>query len=226
MHTRYSNSIDSGSYLGLAESSIFCNSPLALNKFFSNEVSDADYSCPVSDLPFEYPNWKDKWYSPICRPWYQLQKDNPRQTTLGDLYQFANSDIQGITPCAPINRMAADVEEDEDTFVGAICLDMAPSGDINEFYPFVSVEQATYLLFNPDEAFESIQRVHESSLAGLIEQVIGGKVQQALNYDTFKINSLDAWSKRARIYDNKHITWGRLDITLSSSTDPNLVSHD
>ena len=36
------------------------------------------------------------------------------------------------------------------------------------------------------------------------------------NFDTFKIDELVAMNRRARIYDNIHMTWGKVDFTFSS----------
>ena len=44
-----------GAYLGLADTGLLCNSPLALASFFDGKMSDEDYEdylCPVEDLPF------------------------------------------------------------------------------------------------------------------------------------------------------------------------------
>ena len=43
----------------------------------------------------------------------------------------------------------------------------------NNYYPFAEGEEATYLLFNSDEAFESITNIEESQLAQYITQTLG-----------------------------------------------------
>ena len=74
------------------------------------------------------------------------------------------------------------------------------------------------MLFNEDEAFESITKVHKSEFRDYIERIIGGKILDGaiVKYDTFSVDSLDAWSRPARIYNNDQLTWGRLTFTLAS----------
>ena len=38
-------------------------------------------------------------------------------------------------------------------------MDMQPSGPLVDYYPFNALEQASYLLFNSDEAFDSIDNI-------------------------------------------------------------------
>ena len=102
LHTNYAKTISSGSFIGLADSGMFCNSPFAINFFYDEAISDPDYSCPAGDIPLKYPNWDSKWFSPVCRTWFQEQKENPNRNTLSDLYLYAGGDIYGLTPCAPI----------------------------------------------------------------------------------------------------------------------------
>ena len=37
------------------------------------------------------------------------------------------------------------------------------------------------------------------------------------NYDTAVITNLQAWAKRARIYDNLHVTWGKTEFEFINS---------
>lgn len=71
LQTKYANTISAGAYLGLAQSTMFCDSPLTINSFYHESMSDSDYDCPLSELPITYPNWDSKWYSTHCRPWYK-----------------------------------------------------------------------------------------------------------------------------------------------------------
>ena len=54
-----------------------------------------------------------------------------------------------MTACAPIS-------ENSESLFGALCLDMNPSGPLQNYYPFDETEYATYLLFNNDAEFDSI----------------------------------------------------------------------
>ena len=71
LDTLYARSLSARSYLGLEELGMFCNSPLQINSYYSKAMKDPDYSCNSSELPFNYPNWKSKDYSPLCRPWFK-----------------------------------------------------------------------------------------------------------------------------------------------------------
>ena len=44
-------------------------------------------------------------------------------------------------------------------------MDISPSGPLNEYFPFKEDEEATYMLFNSDEAFDSITEIEDSQLA-------------------------------------------------------------
>ena len=170
-------------------------------------MDDPEYSCPVEELPYAYPEWNPKWYSPLCRPWLKEQKSAPDQNTLSDLYIQANEQAFGMTACAPIS------EQDKSLF-GALCLDMNPSGPLQNYYPFSETEYATYLLFNNDAEFDSITDIGDSKFRDYIETIIGAKVKDFRNYDTFEITELLAWSKQARIYNNEELTWGKVSFKL------------
>ena len=70
LQSPYSNSFSFKGYAGFEESAIFCNVPLEFVGFYVTPMTDESYQCPVSALPFEYPNWNEKFYSPLCRVWY------------------------------------------------------------------------------------------------------------------------------------------------------------
>ena len=75
--------------------------------------NNVEYDCPADKFPHEYPEWNNKWYSPLCRSWYNDQKSKPKQNTLGDLYVFANGSVFGLTPCAPVvkyNKAGTEVD--------------------------------------------------------------------------------------------------------------------
>lgn len=136
----------SGAFLGHKHSGLFCNTPFAINQFFNKPmVDDQNYVCRASDLPHEFSNWNDKWYSPVCRGWYKEQEQKPKQNTLSDLYIFANGSIFGMTPCAPIYDFS------RDEFEAALCMDIDPAGDLLQYYQFEPTDQATYMIFNSDQ---------------------------------------------------------------------------
>ena len=74
LHTNYANTISSGSFMGLQDSAMFCNSPFSVNFFYDRPSGDPEYVCPESALPHSFPGWDPKWFSPVCRPWFKFQK--------------------------------------------------------------------------------------------------------------------------------------------------------
>ena len=134
----------------MADSAIFCNGPSRFSSLFINELNITDYFCPVDLLPYEYPDWNEKWYSPVCRGWYQEQFKKQDQNIITDLYIYADGIEYGVTTCAPILRKTESISE----FFGAFCLDVTPGGDLNNYFDFGEDKfQASYLLFNIDAAF-------------------------------------------------------------------------
>ena len=67
----------SGAYLAFKDTGLFCDTPLKVEDFFHTPIDSPDYSCPVSEMPFEYDDWNPKWYSHLCRSWYKLQENKP-----------------------------------------------------------------------------------------------------------------------------------------------------
>ena len=69
---------ETGAYLGMRETGLFCNTPLLVNEFFHSAMdSNPEYSCPASEFPYEYEGWNPKWYSHFCRGWYKEQESKP-----------------------------------------------------------------------------------------------------------------------------------------------------
>lgn len=69
-----------------------CTHPATFKKYYVEEMDDVDYSCPASELPFEYSDWNEKWYSPVCRDWFKEQRETLKHGTLSDLYLFASGE--------------------------------------------------------------------------------------------------------------------------------------
>ena len=85
----YTNPMNYGSHIGFADSALLCTRPAEVFDYYMRPMKDPDYSCPATELPFSYPGWNEKWYSPVCRPWFKDQRDNISHGTLSDLYPFA-----------------------------------------------------------------------------------------------------------------------------------------
>ena len=73
-----------------------------------------------------------------------------------------------MTPCAPILKQRTESDPVDPEFYGALCMDINPSGPLNAYFPFEEGEEATYMLFNSDEAFDSITDIEDSQLAEYI----------------------------------------------------------
>mmetsp|Transcript_44007 Transcript_44007/g.58388 ORF Transcript_44007/g.58388 Transcript_44007/m.58388 type:complete len:119 (+) Transcript_44007:674-1030(+) len=71
LSTDYARTISTGSYMGMNNTGLFCNSPMSIPTFFGAPMISEDYKCEASKLPFELSEWNPKWFSPICRPWFQ-----------------------------------------------------------------------------------------------------------------------------------------------------------
>ena len=96
-------------------------------------MDSRSYSCPIDELPFDYDNWNDKWFSPVCRGWYQQSvRDFPKGIVSDPYIQAAPDDVIGVTPCMPIMDKSSDNENPR--FFGALCLDVSLT-DENTFFP-------------------------------------------------------------------------------------------
>ena len=74
-----------------------------------NDTMNYDwYDCPVENLPYDYPDWNNQFFCPLCRPWYKDQESTPEHGIMTDLYTFAASTdendntVVGTTLCGPI----------------------------------------------------------------------------------------------------------------------------
>ena len=156
----YAKPIGFQSFMSFADTTLLCQSPFKIGQYTRGEETDVEYSCPAENIPFQYDNWNPKWYSTVCRNWFKGQRDLPSQNTMSDLYLFASTNILGLTNCAPILKSDSSGKTE---FHGTICLDIDPSGALDEYFSFKNDKKyATYVMFNDDEAFDSISGVEES----------------------------------------------------------------
>lgn len=140
--------------MGVKSTGMICEVPTLSFDFYNKdkEWSTAEYDCDFSELPFNYPGWDRKWYSPICRDWFKEQESHPTRNTLGDIYINTANEF-GLTPCAPITNRA----KGDQKFVAALCTDISPSGSLDQYYEFDTnsvnegTENETYMLFNDAE---------------------------------------------------------------------------
>jgi hypothetical protein len=97
---------------------------------------DPTYSCPKSETTLRG-EWNEKWYSPVCRGWYKQTKENwdpvSKRGIITDLYLYAGVSTLGLTLCAPISKYTYDGDA---SFGGAMCLDIAPEGKLNNYFDF------------------------------------------------------------------------------------------
>ena len=96
-------------------------------------------------------------------------------------------------------------------------MDIDPSGALDEYFPFDEEERATYLIFNPDQAFDTITDVKDSIFVDLVRQVISVLVSESNTELVDNYVDVYAEDKRARMYDNGYITWGRTDFQTENS---------
>ena len=84
----YTKLSEPGSFIGMADSAVFCSHPIKYFDFYTSIMTDKDYNCPKEELPITPPNWNEKWYSPVCRDWFKEQKATPNHGTLSDIYTY------------------------------------------------------------------------------------------------------------------------------------------
>lgn len=103
-------------YIGF-ETNSFCNAPvLGGDSWWDPDYTNEVFKCPRSETGY---------YSPVCRGWYKFQYANPKLATMGDLYQYANGKLFGITFCVPLERRGE--------FYGALCYDIKVSQPLIPF---------------------------------------------------------------------------------------------
>ena len=131
--------------------------------YFCGDKEDESY------LIETYNEWNQKWYSPLCRPWFKKQSKTIEYGTLTDPYLFAHPPGQmGITPCMPI----IDDTGSEPRFFGALCIDSQLNDRLSKYFPMqdgsassllfksdLNYERSTFPLFvmGNDELFDSIR---------------------------------------------------------------------
>ena len=142
-----------------------------------------------------------------------------------------------MTNCAPILKQRSEESATPADFYGTVCLDIDPSGPLNEFFVTkkrkddvseegdqeYQLDYATYLVFNNDEAFDSITDVENSEFKSFVKNIVGRRIEKEGDWLDIQIDRLQAWAKRARIYDNKHVTWGNVDFKLENSEQDRFV---
>ena len=55
--------------MGMADSAIFCYDPIRTKPWHTQEMV-GNYTCSADELPVDYTDWNEKWYSPVCRNWF------------------------------------------------------------------------------------------------------------------------------------------------------------
>jgi hypothetical protein len=74
----YHRAIADKSFVVMNEVAMQCSAPLEYQSYYFEKVPDnIDYQCNAEnsgrkpgDLPFSFPGWDEKLYSPVCRSWY------------------------------------------------------------------------------------------------------------------------------------------------------------
>ena len=152
----YSNPKNIGSYIGLADSALLCVRPAESFDYYKNAMEQSDYSCPASEIPFSYPEWNEKWYSPVCRDWFKDQRASISHGIISDVYAFAKESEMGLTQCMPLLDQP---EPDNDPkFFGAFCVDLSPVDVLTNFFPAGKRAKTRSLVFNADEVYEKATR--------------------------------------------------------------------
>ena len=90
------NAKDHGAFIAFNNSALLCSHPVHFHDFYVNEMIGND-TCPTEKLPFEYPEWNDKWFNPACTNWFNLQRNNTYNGVITNLYQFADDEEKSLT---------------------------------------------------------------------------------------------------------------------------------
>ena len=195
--------------MGLENSAMMCSVPLSDEDFFSEPISVDDYSCPQSSLPLEYPNWNEKWYSPVCREWYQDQKKTPYKASMTDLYTYSTQEI-GLTQCVPMVNQTK--------FEGALCLDIAPIGELNKYFEFDENQFATYLIFNYEPSLRNKEDLLDTDFKAFIDMIVINKLK-ATRFNEARIMNIRLYQTRARLYQKEMVEYGRMTILATNKED-------
>ena len=71
----YITQFPAGAYIGMADSALHCMNPKFFNDFYVENMTDCDYFCGDDEdekkIVQMYPDWNEKWYNAICRPWFK-----------------------------------------------------------------------------------------------------------------------------------------------------------
>ena len=139
---------------------------------------------------------------------------------MSDLYVFANGQVFGLTPCAPIIDFLASQNEN---FVAALCLDINPSGSLDSYYVFELKDKATYMLYNEreDEKIDEMDASDDTQFMQFLNQVINEKVRDESYFDGYKITGIKTYSAIARLYDNEQVKWGKVSFTTYYTSSSN-----
>lgn len=129
---------------------------------------------------------------------------------------FTDKNVLGLTNCAPVLRRQ-DEKSDQFEFYATMCVDLDPSGPLNEYLAPQNDKYATYLMFNNDAAFDTISDVESSEFKQFVQRIVGESIREAGDWESVEIKQIEAQAKRARIYDKKHVTWGAVDFSMKQS---------
>ena len=65
------------------------------------DLEDSDFN----DLSFRCDRSETGWDSPVCQEWYKAQEKNPKDATIGDIFQFQpNNKTFSSIFCVPLNK--------------------------------------------------------------------------------------------------------------------------
>ena len=86
-----------------------------------------------------------------------MQKEDKKTTLITDLYSYASEEAYGTTACSPLV-----LEEGQGDFIGTLCTDIDPVGNIAKYLSDDINKLDNFLVFNPTEALSNQLQIEKN----------------------------------------------------------------
>jgi hypothetical protein len=98
-------------------------------------------------------------------------------------------------------------EGEDGKFKGAFCNDVAPKGDLNQYFEVNDQQRARYLIYNADSNFDE-QKVWNSTFLKYTKDIV-------LTPKEYDLDSVEMMLRNdtAKLFSDEEITWGEVTAT-------------